>query len=92
MPTQSRSSRIIDGIEMVRSFLAPADGPGRLFISPKCENLIRAMLELHYAKGANGILLEVPEKDGVHDHVIDALRYFFVNRFARSYGVKERRY
>jgi hypothetical protein len=22
---------------------------------------------------------ELPQKDGVHDHAIDALRYFFVN-------------
>jgi hypothetical protein len=92
MPTQSRASRIVDGIEMMRSFLAPAEGPCRLFISPKCEHLIRAMLELHYAKGMNGILQEVPEKDGVHDHIIDALRYFFVNRFARRYEVKIRKY
>ena len=50
------------------------------------------MQSLHYGKGANGALLEVPEKDGVHDHIIDALRYFFVNRFGRRYEVKEKRY
>jgi hypothetical protein len=25
---------------------------------------------------------EIPLKDGVHDHTMDAVRYFFVNRFA----------
>jgi len=92
IPTQSRSSRILDGIELIRTFLSPADGPARLIISPKCENLIRAMQSLHYAKGPNKTLSELPEKDGLHDHIIDTLRYFFVNRFARKYQINEIRY
>lgn len=90
--TRSRASHIRDGIELIRCFLAPALGNTKLYISPKCENLIRAFQGLHYQRLGNGALSELPEKDGVHDHVIDALRYFFVNRFGRSYDLRERKY
>ncbi len=90
--TQSRPSHILDGIELIRGFLAPALGRARLFISPKCEHLIRAFQGLHYQRQSSGRLAELPEKDGVHDHVIDALRYFFVNRFGKPYELRERKY
>ena len=70
-----RSSRIIDGIEMIRTHLAPASGPARLFIHPRCTRLIRALQSYRYGERKS----EIPLKDGVHDHPIDALRYFFVN-------------
>jgi terminase large subunit-like protein len=92
IPTQSRSSRILDGIELIRCFLAPALGNAKLFISPKCEHLIRAFRSLRYQRLGNGVLSELPDKDGVHDHLIDALRYFFVNRFGKSYALRERKY
>jgi len=90
--TRSRASHILDGIELIRCFLAPALGQAKLFVSPKCEHLIRAFQGLHYQQLGSGGLSELPEKDGVHDHVIDALRYFFVNRFGKQYGVQERKY
>jgi len=92
IPLRWRGSRILDGIELIRSFLSPACGPGRLYVSPKCENLIRAFHALQYSRAANGTLSELPEKDGVHDHVIDALRYFFVNRFGRKHSLREKSY
>ena len=88
MPLQSRPSRITEGIELIRSALAPADGKIRLFVSPKCEQLIRSFMGLQYQKLPNGADGELPEKDGVHDHVIDALRYFFVNHFGQPHNVK----
>ena len=48
----------------------------RLRISPKCERLIKAMEGYHYGEHGG----ELPLKDGEHDHLVDALRYFFVNR------------
>lgn len=42
IPTRSRPSRIIEGVESIRNFLAPAHGPTRLLVSPKYEHLIRA--------------------------------------------------
>jgi len=92
IPLRCRNSRILDGVELIRDFLSPAYGPSRLHVSNKCEDLIRAFGGLHHRRLPNGTLSELPEKDGVHDHVIDALRYFFVNRFARSYPLQEKRY
>lgn len=71
-----RASRIAEGLEMIRAGLAPACGLASLFISPRCERLIAAMKGYQYAPGGS----ELPVKDGVHDHLIDALRYFYVNR------------
>jgi len=92
MPVQWRRSRILDGVEMIRRFLDPAEGESKLIIAPKCENLIRALQSLRYQRRSDGQLSELPEKDGVNDHIIDALRYFFVNRFARSWPTQEKRY
>jgi len=92
IPTRSRASRIGEGIELIRGFLAPAQGRCRLVIGTKCQQLIRAFECLHYQRLADGRFSELPEKDGTHDHVIDALRYFFVNRFGAKYLLQEKRY
>ncbi len=92
MPVRWKGSRILDGVELIRSFLAPADGKTRLYVSNKCEQLIRAFQCLSYHRESNGRLSEKPEKDGVHDHIIDALRYFFINRFWRRRSMGEKRY
>jgi len=92
IPARSRWSGVLEGINLIRDFLAPAGGPPRLFIDPKCQHLIAAFAGLRYQRQASGALSEVPEKDGVHDHVIDALRYFFVNRFGRKHPLREVRY
>ncbi|MEO6436538.1 MAG: hypothetical protein ABIP55_12375 [Tepidisphaeraceae bacterium] len=73
---RARHTPIVEGIEQIRFALRPAAGEVRLFISPRCVRLIRAMQSYHYGKGGS----ELPLKDGEHDHLIDALRYHFVNR------------
>ncbi len=70
-----RKSGIMGGIEKVRAALRAGDGQSRLVIDPKCTQLIEAMRCYHYPDSGG----ELPEKDGVYDHPIDALRYFFVN-------------
>jgi len=92
MPVRWRASGVAEGIERIRSFLAPAAGPARLFVAPRCQQLIAAFQALRYARLGSGALSEAPEKDGVHDHVMDALRYFFVNRFGRRYEVRAKGY
>ncbi len=72
---RARGSRIVDGIEMIRLALKPAAGEPTLFISDKCQHLIKAMEAYHYPAGGG----ELPVKDG-WDHCVDALRYYFVNR------------
>lgn len=82
-----RRSLIVEGLELIRAALRPAAGLPRLFIHPRCKNLIAALQQYHYPCGGG----ELPVKDGVHDHFIDALRYFFVNR-SRSVPIGPRRY
>ena len=70
-----RGSRIVDGLEMVRAGLRSGTGEVSLFIHPRCKQLIQAMRAYRYGDGR----AEAPEKDGP-DHLVDALRYYFVNR------------
>jgi len=70
-----RHSGILPGIEMMRTALRPGFGEPTLFIHPRCARLIRAMRCYHYAPGGSELFV----KDGEHDHLIDALRYYFVN-------------
>ncbi|HOK94759.1 MAG TPA: hypothetical protein PK052_05285 [Anaerohalosphaeraceae bacterium] len=75
-----RASRIYEGIGLIRSALRAGDGQSRLVIDPRCRRLIEALLCYHYPDAAS----ETPCKDGIYDHPIDALRYFFVNYYADS--------
>lgn len=72
---KTRASRIVDGVELIRSALKSAAGQIRLFIHPRCQHLIRALEEYRYRDPTS----EIPMKDGVHDHAVDALRYFYIN-------------
>jgi len=75
--TRFRRSGILEGIELVRRRLRAGDGKSRLLISPRCQRLIEAMECYRYPE--NSRASELPLKDGLYDHPIDALRYFFVN-------------
>ena len=75
-----RKSSIHEGIELIRRHLLSGDGLSRLIISNNCPRLIEAMECYHYPDQAG----ELPVKDGVYDHPIDALRYFFVNYFRKG--------
>lgn len=76
--TRYRRSRILDGIELIRRAVRAGDGKNRLLINGNCVRLIEAMRCYHYPDSP-GQESELPEKDGVYDHPIDALRYFFIN-------------
>lgn len=82
-----RRSLIVEGLEMIRTALNPAAGDAQLFIHPRCRGLIKSMQAYHYPPGGG----EVPLKDGENDHLIDALRYHYVNRPAEEAG-EGRRY
>ena len=82
-----RQSRINAGLEQIRHALRPATGEPRLFIDPRCVKLIAALGSYRYPDSGG----ESPLKDGVHDHPVDALRYYFVNTSV-SEGVRVRRY
>ena len=73
-----RRSGILEGIELIRRAIRSGDGQSSLVISPNCQRLIEAMQCYHYPE-SGGAAPELPLKDGLYDHPIDALRYFFVN-------------
>ncbi|MFT3785266.1 MAG: hypothetical protein QM770_03755 [Tepidisphaeraceae bacterium] len=84
-----RPSRIVEGVETLRAALGPASGAPTLFVHPRCRHLIRALQSYRYATTAAGAS-ELPLKDGEHDHLVDALRYHFVN--AQAQPLTSRRY
>ena len=86
-----RRSSILEGIELIRRAIKAGDGKSRLLISPSCERLIEAMRCYHYPENSTGSSAELPLKDGLYDHPIDALRYFFVN-YKRSSKASTRCY
>jgi hypothetical protein len=74
---RSRRSSILEGIELIRRAVRSGSGRSTILISPRCQRLIEAMQCYHYPhSNATG---ELPLKDGIYDHPIDALRYFFIN-------------
>ncbi len=90
---QARSSPVNYGIELVRRAL---DGDGdapKLFVDPRCANLIREFSSYRYASSGEAAsstayplsltpypsLGEAPLKED--DHALDALRYFMANMF-----------
>jgi phage terminase large subunit len=75
-----RKSSIHEGIELIRRHLRSGEGLSRLIVSNNCPRLIEAMECYHYPDQPG----ELPVKDGVYDHPVDALRYFFVNYFRKG--------
>lgn len=74
----ARGSTIQDGLEMIRAGLRSGTGEASLFIHSRCKQLITAMRAYRYGDKDR---TEVPLKDG-HDHLVDALRYYYINRDA----------
>ena len=68
---------IQDRINQIRKWLRN----GKLFLSPICTNLIQAFEMYRYPDPKGDIQSELPLKDGISDHWIDALGEFFINRF-----------
>jgi len=77
--TRFRRSSIAEGIELIRRAIRDGCGKSSLIISPRCPRLIEALQCYHYPEAGGDVSRELPLKDGVYDHPIDALRYFFVN-------------
>ncbi len=89
--TRFRRSGILEGIELIRRAVRSGDGRTNLVISPGCPRLIEAMQCYHYPEYGRAAANELPLKDGLYDHPIDALRYFFVN-FKNPQKTSTRRY
>ena len=80
---KDRVSRDIEaGISHVRGFVENAEGDRFIHISARCVNLCKDFENYRYPEHKEGSdLRKLPIKDGIHDHTMDALRYFFINRF-----------
>jgi hypothetical protein len=86
---RSMQARIAEGIEVVRGFLAGADGQGRLTVDPRCTQLTEALATYHFDPRDPG--REEPVKDG-SDHAADALRYMLTNLVKYGGPVQVRKY
>jgi len=75
MKFKARRVGIVDGINQVRSRLLNVEGETRLFVTENCRKTIQAIEGYHYPE-RDGEQREEPEKDGVFDHPMDALRYY----------------
>ncbi|MFC1794544.1 hypothetical protein ACFL3Q_13255 [Planctomycetota bacterium] len=86
-----KRSGILEGIELIRRAIRSGDRKSNLIISPRCPRLIEAMECYHYPEYAktHG---ELPQKDGLYDHPVDALRYFFINQARNSGKMMTRSY
>ncbi len=74
--TTASRCRINSGINAVRAKLLSADGEINMFIDPRCRRLADDFLGYLYPSDSSGKpSSELPDKDGVHDHSMDALRY-----------------
>ncbi len=73
---RAKASRIVDGLELIRSALRPASGEPTLYIHPRCHRLIKALRCYRYPEGGG----EIPIKDGENDHLADSLRYHFIHQ------------
>jgi len=69
-----RPSRLLTGIELIKSLLQDANGEARLKFSPQVKHIISDFRQYRWKPGG-----DEPEKDGICDHSLDALRYFAVN-------------
>jgi len=86
-----KRSGILEGIELIRRAIRSGDVKSKLIISPGCPRLIEALECYHYPE-SNHAPGELPQKDGLYDHPIDALRYFFINHARNSDKIVTRRY
>lgn len=82
--TASCPSGIMEGVDLLRALIAPALGDVRLVVDPRCVRLMRALESYHYPAGRRSAPADLPEKDGTHDHLVDALRYLVVNLLGRA--------
>lgn len=85
-PVYNKGSEIAPGIALVRSYIRAKDNTIRYYITNNNHHTIRSLTGYTYAKasGKTETIKEEALKDGIHDHMCDAVRYFFVNCFNAS--------
>ena len=82
----NKGTEIAPGIALVRSFILSADGSRKFYVTINCRETTRSLLGYTYSKESQRYqtIKEEALKDGLHDHMCDAIRYFFVNCFQQN--------
>ena len=75
------SRSIASGVSHVRGFIENAQGERFFHLDKSCTNMAIDLENYRYPEAKEGKDLKPePIKDGRHDHSMDMLRYFFINR------------
>jgi len=80
----NKGGNVAPGLALVRSYVLNAAGKRRYLIHERCINTVRSFYGYSYKLGIFKSPTEEPDKDNVHDHMCDAIRYFFVNKFDKA--------
>lgn len=73
------------GVEAIKRWLKPLEGPPKLFIDPSCFNLRRQLSQLHKKEIKEG-MNERPGQHDFDDHGPDTIRYFFNHYFVLGHN------
>jgi phage terminase large subunit len=87
----NKGTEIAPGIALVRSFIQSANGSRKYYVTNKCRETVRSLSGYTYTKESQRYqtIKEEALKDGLHDHMCDAIRYFFVNCFDQNKWIAE---
>ena len=76
------STNIASGVSHVRSFVENAENERFIHLDEGCKGLAEDFENYRYPEHKEGTdIKQDPMKDGYHDHGMDMVRYFFINRF-----------
>jgi len=87
--TTAQGREVRNGIQLVRAALQPAAGRPTLFYvdQPGNRPFVTAMLNYRNRR-VNGVFIDEPQDPQEHEHIPDALRYFYVNRRRGGEGIR----
>lgn len=71
---RAKASRIEEGVDLVRELLREREGVPGLMVSPTAAKTIEDFQGYRLREDGSA-----PEKDNIHDHTMDAVRYFVVH-------------
>jgi len=78
----SVTRNVVNGVSHVRRWFEDANGDTHFFVASKCKGSIQSYENYRYPENrSDQRIKEEPLKDGVYDHICDALRYGICNLF-----------
>lgn len=91
--TDPRWRHIPTGVRLVEGLLRNTMNETRLYVAAHLDKpaakrgVVKDFLGYHYPEAKDGrAVKDQPQKDGVHDHTMDAARYFATNEFVMAHG------